>query len=170
MWEQIKTVEPKKLELKNRFQVLEEQGTKEVNAVEATTEVCGMMFFHLTDAKRMLASVDKIASAGNEVKFGPAPTDNYVKNLKTGKTIPLKKKNGVYVMEVYFLDGDRKILGEIIVDSGAAECVMPKDMLPNLEKLSAKVGIRFAAANGGEMGNYGRKLINFLPRGFSTRV
>ena len=146
---------PKPLKVSDRFQALEELGTKEVNAVEATTEVCGMMF-HLTDAKSMLASVDKFTAAGNEVKFGPAPTDNYVKNLKTGKTIPLKKKNGVYVMEVYFLDGDRKILGEIIVDSGAAECVMPKDMLPNLEKPTAKAGIRFAAANGGEMGNYGK--------------
>ena len=128
------------------------------------------MMFHLTDAKRMLASVDKITAAGHAVKFGPAPTDTYVKNLKTGITIPLNKKNGVYVMEVYFLDGGRKILGEIIVDSGAAECVMPKDMLPNLEKLSAKVAIRFAAANGGEMGNYGRKLISFAPRDFSARV
>ena len=47
---------------------------------------------------------------------------------------------------------------------------MPKDMLPNLERLTAKAGIRFAAAKGGEMGNYGRKWISFVPRGFSTRV
>ena len=90
--------------------------------------------------------------------------------MKTGKKIPLRKKSGVYVMEVIFIDGDRKIVGEIIVDSGAAECVMPKDFLPNLETLSAKAGVRFAAANGGEMGNFGRKLITFVPRDFSARV
>ena len=139
-----------------------------MNAVEAV-EQCGMMF-HLTDAKRMLASVDKITAAGNEVKFGPGPTDSWVKNLKTGKKIPLRKKSGVYVMEVIFIDGDRRIVGEIIVDSGAAECVMPKDFLPNLETLSAKAGVRFAAANGGEMGNFGRKFITFVPRDFSARV
>jgi len=118
----------------------------------------------------MLASVDKITAAGNEVKFGPCPEDNFVRNLITGKTIPLKKKQGVYVMEVLFVFGDKHIVGEIIVDSGAAECVMPKEFLPGLETLSAKAGVRFAAANGGEMGNYGRKLVTFEPRGFSARV
>ena len=47
---------------------------------------------------------------------------------------------------------------------------MPKEMLPNLEKLTAEVGVRSAAASGGEMGNYGRKLISFVPRGCNTRV
>ena len=73
-------------------------------------------------------------------------------------------------MEVYFIDGDLRMSGEIIIDSGAAECVMPRDMLPNLEQLEAKAGVRFAAANGGSMGNYGRKQINFIPRGFSTQA
>ena len=143
---------------------------KAVCAVEASADQqCGMMF-HLTDSKRMLASVDKIAAAGNEVRFGPALADCYVMNIQTKKKIPLKKRNGVYVMEVWFIDGDKKISGEIIVDSGAAECVMPKDMLPNLEKVAAKAGVRFAAANGAEIGNYGRKLITFLPKDFSTRA
>ena len=73
-------------------------------------------------------------------------------------------------MEVDFIIGDKKISGEIIVDSGAAECVMPRDFLPSVETLSAKPGVRFAAANGGEMGNFGRKLISFVPRDFSARV
>lgn len=82
----------------------------------------------------------------------------------------MKKRNGVFIIEFWSIDGDRWISGEIIIDSGAAECVMPKDMLPNLEKLAAKAGVRFAAANGAEIGNYGRKLINFLPKGFDTRA
>ena len=47
---------------------------------------------------------------------------------------------------------------------------MPREILLNLETLTAKAGIRFAAANGGELGNYGRKLITFVPRDFSTQV
>ena len=96
--------------------------------------------------------------------------DNFVKNLTTGRKIPLKKKHGVYVMEVIFIVEGKNISGEMIVDSGAAECVMPKDFLPTLETLPAKAGVRFAAANGGEMGNFGRKLITFVPRDFSARV
>ena len=73
-------------------------------------------------------------------------------------------------MEVWFIGDGQKVSGEIIVDSGAAECVMPRDMLPNVEQMAAKADMRFAAANGAELGNYGRKLINFLPKGFKTRA
>ena len=41
---------------------------------------------------------------------------------------------------------------------------------PNLETPSAKAGVRFAAANGGGMGNFGTKLITFVPRDFSARA
>ena len=148
---------------------MEEPGIKEVYAVEASEQECGMLF-HMTDSKRMLASVDKITAAGNEVHFGPAPTENYVMNIKTKHRIPLKKRNGVFIMEVYFIVGDQRVSGEIIVGSGALECVMPKDMLPHLEKMSAKAGVRFAAANGAELGNYGRKLITFLLKSFSSQA
>jgi len=47
---------------------------------------------------------------------------------------------------------------------------MPWEFLPNLETLSAKAGVRFAATNGGERGNYCKTLVTFLPRGFSARV
>ena len=161
----------------NRFAPLEVEayekqtmeGFSEINAVEAKSDQCGMVF-HLTDAKRMLASVDKMTSAGNEVHFGPAPEDNFVRHAETGKTIPLRRKNGVYILEVWFIVDGQKVSGEIIVDSGAAECVMPRGMLPSLETMAAKAGVRFAAANGAELGNYGRKMVNFLPKGFSTQA
>ena len=185
-WEKhVEATHMKPLKISNRFEALEEEGTKdaakaedmkeqayeeqamrglsEVNVVEAKFDLCGMVF-HLTDAKRMLASVDKMASAGNEVHFGPAPADNFVRHAKTGKTIPLKKKNGVYILEVWFIVDGQKVSGEIIVDSGAAECVMPRRMLPSLETMAAKPGVRFAAANGAELGNYGRKMVEFIPR------
>lgn len=74
------------LKLSNRFEAALDE-VQEVCATEASSEQqCGTMF-HLTDPKRMLASVDKLTAAGNEVKFGPMPADNYVMNLKTGKNI-----------------------------------------------------------------------------------
>ncbi len=47
---------------------------------------------------------------------------------------------------------------------------MPRSILANLETLAAKAGEGFAVANGAEIGNYGRKMINFLPKDFSTRA
>ena len=41
---------------------------------------------------------------------------------------------------------------------------MPKDFLPEVKTLEKKSGKRFAAASGGEMGNYGRKILEFVPR------
>ena len=63
--------------------------------------------------------------------------------------------------------------GQIVIDSGAAESGMPRSMLPEALQLPAKKGVRFAAAIGGELGNYGRKVIYFIPReasGFSRRA
>jgi hypothetical protein len=57
--------------------------------------------------------------------------------------------------------GTRK--GQMVIDSGAAECVMPRDFLKELETKPAADGVRFVAANGEEIGNYGRKEVNFLP-------
>ncbi len=47
---------------------------------------------------------------------------------------------------------------------------MPRGMPPNLENMAAEAGVRFAAANGAELGNYGRKMVNFLPKGFSSQA
>ena len=67
-------------------------------------------------------------------------------------------------MEVTFLVDQEEVIGEIVVDSGAAESVMPKHLLPGVKTLAKKEGVKFAAANGGELGNYGRKLVQFRPR------
>ena len=68
----------------------------------------------------------------------------------------------VYVMDVLYKVGKKFVKGKIVVDSGAAECVMPYGMLPHLEVLPKKKGIMFTAANGKEMGNYGQKLVEFV--------
>ena len=53
--------------------------------------------------------------------------------------------------------------GKIVVDSGAAENVMPWSWLENSKTISKQEGIRFVAANGGAMGNYGRRVVEFEP-------
>lgn len=125
-------------------------------------EKCRMQF-HMTDAKRMLASVSKMLESGNDVHF--SDKGSYVENTETGKKVALKKEGNVFIMEVWFLvDGKRK-RGKIVVDSGAAENVMPKSWLAEVTTLKKQEGVRFIAANGQEIGNYGRKKIDFEPIG-----
>ena len=49
------------------------------------------------------------------------------------------------------------------MDSGAAENVMPAEVLANVKMMPKKKGIRFVAANGEEMKNYGMKTVTFIP-------
>ena len=116
--------------------------------------------FHMTDAKKMLASESKIIEAGNEVVFGEK---SWIRHKESGKKIELKKEGNVFVMEVMFKDGGEKKKGNIVVDSGAAENVMPWAWLENSKTMSRQEGIRFVAANGGTMGNYGRRIVDFEP-------
>ena len=58
--------------------------------------------------------------------------------------------------------------GKITIDSGAAESVMPRDMLtsePLLEGEGKKTGVRYVAANGAKMENYGEKKVRFKKDG-----
>ena len=131
-----------------------------VSAVE--NNLCAMQF-HMTDVKKILASVAKITQAGNEVRFGTGENDSYIKCVKTGKKVHMKKEGNLYVINVLAKDGGRRRKCKLIVDSGAAENVMPRDWFPELETLERKKGVRFFAANGEEIGNYGRKVIQFVP-------
>ena len=73
---QLQREKPQKVELSTRFGALSDDDSRLVVAVEAAAEeqLCGMLF-HLTDSKRMLASVDRMTAAGNEVKFGPQKSE-----------------------------------------------------------------------------------------------
>jgi hypothetical protein len=135
--------------------------TREIMNVEAAPGGC-VMEFHMTDAKRMLAAVSRITKAGNEVHFA-GEKDSYIMNVKTRRKMYMRKDRGVYVLDVLFnvAGGQRK--GTMVIDSGAAECVMPREFLKELETKPAAPGVRFVAANGEEIGNYGRKEVNFLP-------
>ena len=62
--------------------------------------------------------------------------------------------------------------GKITIDSGAAESVLPVDVVPNetlVEGEAKKRGVRYIAANGGKMDNMGVKKVRFRREG-STAV
>jgi hypothetical protein len=131
------------------------------SAEKVNTAVC-QMTFHVTDANKVLASVNKMTEAGNQVNFNKRRS--YIES-PDGKQATLRKRGGVYVLDVVFFDGQNAVRGEVIIDSGAADNVMPKNILTGVT-MRAKEGCRFVAADGGEMGNYGRKDVQFCPLEF----
>ena len=64
------------------------------------------------------------------------------------------------------MNGDEAQAGEIIVDSGAADNVMPQDALEKVEMGAKHEGVRFMGADGQEMEYHGTKEINFVPYEF----
>ena len=144
--------------LKNKFQELADDF--EVNNAEVRK--CGMVF-HLTDAKRMLASVAKIVESGHRVNFSKKPSECFIEHVTTGHRIYMQKENEVFVIKVWVQAGAKKKKATIVIDSGASECVMPKAWLEELPMMKPTPGIRFTCAKGNDLGNYGRKLIEFKP-------
>jgi hypothetical protein len=132
------------------------------NAEKLETAVC-QMTFHVTDANKVLASVNKMTEAGNQVNFNRRLS--YIQS-PDGKRACLRKRGGVYVLDVVFFDGENAVKGEVIIDSGAADNVMPREMLTGVTMRERERGTKFVAADGGELGNYGRKDVQFCPLEF----
>ena len=126
------------------------------------------MTFHVTDSTEILASVSKMAEAGNIVKFGPQEAT--VTCTKTARVAKLRKENGIYLMKVLFHTVEGDVEGPIVIDPGAAEHVMPKDILNGETMMERNAYVNFVAANGKLMGNYGRKALKFTPEGFQRQV
>ena len=128
------------------------------------TSAC-QMTFHVTDASKILASVNRMIEAGNNVVFAkPCKGGSYVQS-PTGTKAYMQMRKGIYVMDVVFLDGASAVQGEVVVDSGAADNVMPNRVLNNIE-VRAPETCTFVGANGKPMGNYGRKNVQFIPLEF----
>ena len=144
------------VKVQNRFEAL---GEKLINEVKGSRK-CGMVF-HMTDARRMLASVDKIVAAGHKVTFAKEAKDCFIEHVETGDKIYMQRENGVFVVKVNVDAGEKTKKATIVVDSGASECVMPKKWLEELPKMQAAAGIKFTCAKGNDLGNYGRKLVEF---------
>ena len=144
-----------------------------VGSVEDGMEVMGMNF-QVAGVKKALAAVSKITNAGNDVHFGKEAKDCYIECRASGKRIQLRKEGNVYIFYALITLGSKKKRVKIVVDSGAAENVMPHGWFPELSTQPAEAGVHFVAADGSPLGNYGRKKITFVAEetsaGFSGRA
>jgi len=147
--------------------------TKEQQQQAEAGKQCAIMF-HLTNSTKMLVSVERLAAAGNHIQFGPESGDNFIVNKRTGRKMQMQKRGGVYEIEVMFKCGSTWQAGTLTIDSGAEECVMPKKWYPDVEVSPKKESVRFMGADGTDLGNYGRKLMEFVPKeewmGFARRT
>ena len=65
----------------------------------------------------------------------------------SGTKAYMQMRRGIYVMDVAFLDGKTAVQGEVVVDSGAADNVMPNRVLNNVEILEPEPRAIFVAAD-----------------------
>ena len=110
----------------------------------------------------MLAAVSKMVEAGNTETFSKKH-GNCIENDTTGERMRVDLNKGVYTIKAKILEKGELKDYEIVIDSGAADNVMPKSILQGVQLLAKQAGVRFAGANGNELGNYGRRKISFVP-------
>ena len=125
---------------------------------DVKTETCALEF-HLTKAKRILASA-RITEAGNKIHLSAVDGDSYIQNLTTRRKVPLVRQGGVYVIKAMFDVGSRRVRGTIVVDSGAAECVMPSWLFPEIVKMPPKKVFTSRAQTGATWGTLAGKSWN----------
>ena len=73
------------------------------------------------------------------------------------------KRGGVYEMHVMVKLENRYVQAVITVDSGAEESVMPQSWFDEAEWSPPMEGVKFMGADGSDLGNYGQRLIEFIP-------
>ena len=121
-------------------------------------EVLGMTF-QVTDVKKPLMSVARVAEKGNIIQFGPKPTDNFIQT-GDGQKIPLEENGrGSYLMTVDFVGGGR---GTITVDSGAEDSVCPKEWAKQFGTSEAERNFVFRDASGNRIKHHGARKIKVV--------
>ena len=73
----------------------EKQPRFETNGVDAW-----MTFQATTKVQKPLAAASRITEKGNRIVLDDVDSESYIENKKTGKAIPLKTENAVYMMEM----------------------------------------------------------------------
>ena len=129
---------------------------KEVRILHVTknSSVCTVSY-HVTDATKYLASVTKMTQCGNRVIFDS--DRSYIQSKLTGQEMDLISESGASKLDVTFLNGETAERSKIIIDSGAADNVMPSDGLQEVPMGSKDMSVNFSIACGKPMANYGRK-------------
>ena len=86
---------------KHKVKNLGQQRIKACTEAGDETEV----LFQIADVSKPLVSVGSICERGNRVLFGRS--GGVVQNLRTGKEIPFYRRNGIYVLSLWLMDGDQ---------------------------------------------------------------
>ena len=60
--------------------------------------------FQVSDVRKPLAAVWRIAEKGNIVQFGPTDADCFIQNIRSKEKVGLRRKGGSYVMAVDFAE------------------------------------------------------------------
>ena len=66
----------------------------------------------------MLLAVSKIVDAGNLVLF--SMDESFIQNNKTKEKLPMRRENGVYVLDLEVMSADTKISSKML--SSVTEC------------------------------------------------
>ena len=122
---------------------------------------CGIPF-QVAEVERPLIAVSQLAAAGNDVIL--KANGGYVTNIKSGKSIKLLRKGGVYILRMWVADSNGKEkLVEAVVDSGAEESVTGPGVFPGVVVPSAmsRSGRKYRAANGSRIPNLGQQDVHF---------
>ena len=69
------------------------------------------MEFQVSEEKKHLAAVWRIAEKGNRVCFGPGEKDNFVENISSGEKMFLRRVGGSYVLNVDSVSEKEGVLG-----------------------------------------------------------
>ena len=78
-------------------------GEKQVTFMDKCSGTMLGMTFQVTEVRKPLAAVWRLAEKGNVVQFGPTEDQCFVLNIATGKRIQLYKRGGSYIMKVEFM-------------------------------------------------------------------
>jgi len=126
------------------------------------------MGFEVSDGKKPLAAVWRIADQGNLVQFGPSAEHNKITNIKSGAVVPLEKKGGAYILRVDMRRKSEKGewescgVAEVTIDSAAEESVCPKAWAEGFPIKPLTGGpMNFRTASGAPMGHYGSRNVTF---------
>ena len=114
--------------------------------------------FQVTDVRKPLLAVTRIAEKGNVVQFGPSEGDNFIRNKLSGNKILLRKKGGSYIMDVSFGEKGEEWT-EITVDSAAEESVCPHGWGNQFGINGVEQKLNLVNASGGKIQHYGERKV-----------
>ena len=110
-------------------QLIKDEGLRSLNAVvcSGNRKVWRKVNCRVTQVNKMLLAVSKIVDAGNKVQF--SEEESFIQNLKSKEKLPLRRENGVYVLDMEVMSADAKISSKMlssVTDSAYIEPVFTR--------------------------------------------